>query len=139
MRLRSDMEDRGGTIELSLPYATIEPIREVLLQMFMGEKFGRDPTWEGHLTTEIGQAEIAVSAVLCEAPPPLRQIMKLDVGDTLMLDLKSDASVVVRCGDVDADRRPHGPGRRSGRGARRQAFAQTKHDARDVRDRGRRR
>jgi flagellar motor switch protein FliM len=100
VRLRIDMEDRGGTIELLLPYATIEPIREVLLQMFMGEKFGRDPTWEGHLATEIGQAEIAVSAVLYEAPLPLRQIMELDVGDTLMLDLKSDAPVIVRCGDT---------------------------------------
>jgi flagellar motor switch protein FliM len=100
VRLRIDMEDRGGTIELLLPNATIEPIREVLLQMFMGEKFGRDPTWEGHLATEIGQAAIAVSAVLYEAPLPLRQIMKLDIGDTLMLDLKSDAPVIVRCGDV---------------------------------------
>ena len=59
VRLRIDMEDRGGNIELLLPYATIEPIRDVLLQMFMGEKFGRDPIWEGHLATEIGQAEIA--------------------------------------------------------------------------------
>src|SRR5437868_13575146 len=42
VRLRIDMEDRGGEIELLLPYATIEPIRGVLLQMFMGEKFGRD-------------------------------------------------------------------------------------------------
>src|ERR1700756_3810864 len=100
VRLRIDMEDRGGNVELLLPYATIEPIREVLLQMFMGEKFGRDPIWEGHLATEIGQAAIAVSAVLYEAPLPLRQIMKLDIGDTLMLDLKSDAPVIVRCGDV---------------------------------------
>ncbi len=100
VRLRIDMEDRGGNIELLLPYATIEPIRDVLLQMFMGEKFGRDPTWEGHLATEMGQAEIAVDAVLYEAPLPLRQIMKLDVGDTLMLELKSDAPVIVRCGDV---------------------------------------
>ena len=38
--------------------------------------------------------------MLYEAPLPLRQIMKLDVGDTLMLDLKSDAPVIVRCGDV---------------------------------------
>ncbi len=100
VRLRIDMEDRGGTIELLLPYATIEPIRDVLLQMFMGEKFGRDPTWEGHLATEIGQAQIAVDAVLYEAQLPLKQIMKLDVGDTLMLELKSDALVIVRCGDV---------------------------------------
>ena len=35
VRLRIDMEDRGGNVELLLPYATIEPIRDVLLQMFM--------------------------------------------------------------------------------------------------------
>ena len=100
VRLRIDMEDRGGTIELLLPYATIEPIRDVLLQMFMGEKFGRDPIWEAHLATEIGQAEIAIDAVLYEAELPLRRLMALNVGDTLMLDLKPDASVTVRCGDV---------------------------------------
>jgi flagellar motor switch protein FliM len=100
VRLRIDMEDRGGTIELLLPYATIEPIRDVLLQMFMGEKFGRDSTWEGHLATEIGQAQIAVDAVLYEAQLPLKQIMKLNVGDTLMLEMKSDAMVIVRCGEV---------------------------------------
>ena len=100
VRLRIDMEDRGGLMELLLPYATIEPIRDVLLQMFMGEKFGRDPTWEGHLATEIGLAEIAVDAVLYEAQLPLKQIMKLEVGDTLMLELKTDAAVLVRCGDV---------------------------------------
>jgi flagellar motor switch protein FliM len=100
VRLRIDMEDRGGTIELLLPYATIEPIRDVLLQMFMGEKFGRDPIWEGHLATEIGQAEIAVEAVLYEAEIPLKQLMRLEVGHTLGLGLKPDAFVTVRCGDV---------------------------------------
>jgi len=100
VRLRIDMEDRGGAVELLLPYATIEPIRDVLLQMFMGEKFGRDPIWEGHLATEIGQAQIAVDAVLYEANLPLRQLMELEVGDTLTLDLKPDALVAVRCGDI---------------------------------------
>jgi flagellar motor switch protein FliM len=100
VRLRIDMEDRGGNIELMLPYATIEPIRDVLLQMFMGEKFGRDPIWEGHLATEIGQADIAVEAVLYEAKLPLKQLMSLKVGDTLPLDLRPDALVAVRCGNV---------------------------------------
>ena len=100
VRLRIDMEDRGGNIELLLPYATIEPIRAVLLQMFMGEKFGRDPIWEGHLATEIGEAQIAVDAVLYEARLPLRKMMNLEVGDTLSLELKPDVMVAVRCGDV---------------------------------------
>ena len=100
VRLRVDMEDRGGNVELLLPYATIEPIRNVLLQMFMGEKFGRDPIWEGHLATEIAQAELYVDAVLYEADLPLKQLMSLKVGDTLPLDIRPDAMVSVRCGDV---------------------------------------
>src|SRR6476660_8132339 len=100
VRLRIDMEDRGGNIELLLPYATIEPIRNVLLQMFMGEKFGRDPIWEGHLATEIAQAQISVDAVLYEADIPLKRLMKLKVGDTLPLEMRSDALVTVRCGNV---------------------------------------
>jgi flagellar motor switch protein FliM len=100
VRLRIDMEDRGGNIELLLPYATIEPIRPVLLQMFMGEKFGRDPIWEGHFATEVAQAEIAVDAVLYEANIPLKQLMSLKVGDTLSLDMRADALVAVRCGNV---------------------------------------
>jgi flagellar motor switch protein FliM len=100
VRLRIDMEDRGGTIEILLPYATIEPIREVLLQMFVGEKFGRDPIWEGHLASEISTAEISVDAVLYEAKLPLRRLMDLEVGDTLLLNIKPDSPVTVRCGDV---------------------------------------
>src|ERR1700676_600803 len=100
VRLRIDMEDRGGNVELLLPYASIEPIREVLLQMFMGEKFGRDPIWEGHLATEIGQAEISVNSVLYEAKLPLKQLMKLKLGETLLLGIKADANISVRCGDV---------------------------------------
>ena len=100
VRLRIDMEDRGGNVELLLPYATIEPIRNVLLQMFMGEKFGRDPIWEGHFATEIALAEIAVDAVLYESDIPLKQLMRLKVGDTLPLEMKKDALVSVRCGSV---------------------------------------
>ncbi|HEY2213176.1 MAG TPA: flagellar motor switch protein FliM [Bradyrhizobium sp.] len=100
VRLRIDMEDRGGNIELLLPYATIEPIRGVLLQMFMGEKFGRDPIWEGHFATEVAQAQISVDAVLYEADIPLKQLMKLKVGDTLPLNMRADALVSVRCGSV---------------------------------------
>ena len=78
VRLRIDMEDRGGAIEMLLPYATIEPIRETLLQSFMGDKFGRDPIWEGHLATEISQAEVEVDAVLYEEMLPLKRLMDLE-------------------------------------------------------------
>ena len=40
--LRLDMDGRGGLLQIAFPYATIEPIRELLMQSFMGEKLGRD-------------------------------------------------------------------------------------------------
>jgi flagellar motor switch protein FliM len=100
IQLRLDMEGRGGTIEILLPYATIEPIRELLLQSFMGEKFGRDPIWEGHLATEIWQARTDIEAILYEARLPLRQMMALQVGDTLMFDAGPDAPVTLRSGEI---------------------------------------
>ncbi len=52
-RLRVEMEDRGGKVELLLPHATLEPVREALLQQFMGEKLGRDSIWETHLAEDL--------------------------------------------------------------------------------------
>jgi flagellar motor switch protein FliM len=100
IQLRVEMDDRGGKIELLLPYATIEPIRELLLQMFMGERFGRDPTWEGHLATEIHAAEVAVDAVLFDREMSLGKVMQLRVGQTLMLDAAPEDPVALRCGNV---------------------------------------
>src|SRR5690606_34938695 len=62
VRLRVDMEDRGGKLELLLPYATLEPVRELLLQQFMGEKFGRDSIWETHLAEELRSTEVSLES-----------------------------------------------------------------------------
>jgi flagellar motor switch protein FliM len=53
-------------LSLLLPYATLEPIRKMLLQQFMGEKFGRDNIWEGHLASELWATKLEVRAVLDE-------------------------------------------------------------------------
>lgn len=99
IELKLDMEGRGGTLQILLPYATIEPIRDLLLQSFMGEKIGRDSVWEGHLATEIWQADLEIQAVLHELHLPLKRVMKLEVGDTLMLDQKPSDPITLRCGD----------------------------------------
>jgi flagellar motor switch protein FliM len=100
VKLRIDMEDRGGRIELLLPYATLEPIRKLLLQQFMGEKFGRDSIWESHLATELWSTQVEIDAVLDEQVMPLRQVMNFEVGQTLMLNCGPDAHVEMRCGGV---------------------------------------
>jgi flagellar motor switch protein FliM len=97
--LRLDMEGRGGLLQVLLPYATIEPIRDLLLQSFLGEKLGRDPVWEEPLATEIWQADVEIEAVLHEMRLPLKRVLSLQVGDTLMFDAKPNELVTLRCGD----------------------------------------
>ncbi|MBL4595531.1 MAG: flagellar motor switch protein FliM [Robiginitomaculum sp.] len=100
VRLRIDMEDRGGRIELMLPYSTLEPIRKMLLQQFMGEKFGRDNIWESHLASQLWSTGIDVQAVLDEHSVPLSRVMDLKVGDTLMLNTPPDGDIEIRCGNI---------------------------------------
>jgi flagellar motor switch protein FliM len=99
-KLRIDMEDRGGRIEILIPYATLEPIRELLLQMFMGEKFGRDSIWETHLGNELLQTDMKMNAVLDEVTVPLSEIMNWKPGSRLMLNVKADDLISLRSGDV---------------------------------------
>jgi flagellar motor switch protein FliM len=94
------MDDRGGRLELLIPYATLEPIRKMLLQQFMGEKFGRDNIWEGHLATELWHTGMEVRAVLDEQEISLRRILDLKVGDTLMLGAAPDDPVTLKCGAI---------------------------------------
>jgi len=101
IELRIEMDERGGKIEILLPYATIEPIREQLLQMYMGEKFGRDPIWEGHLATEIFAADVELEAILHEFELPLSRVLAMRPGDTLMFDRAPTDPVRLRCGEVD--------------------------------------
>lgn len=100
VELRVDMEDRGGRVEMLLPYATIEPIRNLLLQMFMGEKFGRDDIWEGHLASEVYAAEIEVDAVLVQQEMSLRDVMALELGHTVMFDVSPQDPIEIKCGDT---------------------------------------
>jgi len=100
IKMRADMADRGGKMELVLPYATIEPIRELLLQRYMGEKFGRDSIWESHLANEILLTEVDLDAVLDEQKMTLGEVMNFKVGQTLMLNVGQDAEINLLCSGV---------------------------------------
>lgn len=107
-RLRIDMGERGGRLEILIPYATLEPIRELLLQMFMGEKFGRDSIWETHLTEELYQTDVQLQAVLGEVAVPLKTMLNWKVGTRLMLNTHISDELELRCGHVPMFRGPVG-------------------------------
>lgn len=99
-RLRVDMEDRGGKLDLILPYATLEPVRDLLLQMFMGERYGRDTIWENHMVEELWKTEVEIKASLKELTVDLGEIAKWEKGSFLGLDMAPSDDIVLCCGDV---------------------------------------
>lgn len=99
-RLRVDMGDRGGRAEVLIPYATLEPIRELLLQMFMGEKFGRDSIWENHLTLELHKTDVQLQAILGEKTLPLGEMLNWKIGTTVMFQTRMEEDLELRCGHL---------------------------------------
>lgn len=99
-KIRVDIDDRGGSIEILLPYATLEPVRDLLLQMFMGEKFGHDAIWESHLAREMLVTDVELEALLEEQTVPLGEVMGWSVGTTLPLHCRPQDLVTLRCGHV---------------------------------------
>jgi flagellar motor switch protein FliM len=99
-RIKIDIDGRGGLLEILTPYATLEPVRDLLLQMFMGEKFGHDSIWETHLARQLLVTAVELEALLDEQTLPLGAIMGLTVGSTLALNTRPDAQVTLRCGQV---------------------------------------
>src|SRR6185436_14299387 len=100
VKLRVDMEDRGGRIELLLPYATLEPIKELLLQMFMGEKFGRDSIWESHLGKEVRSTDLKLDAILGQKRVLMSDVVNLKVGSTIVLEQQPDDDITLMCGGI---------------------------------------
>ena len=98
--LRIDMESRGGRIDLMIPYTTLEPVRELLLQMFMGERFGRDTVWENHLMSRLWDTDVEVRAILKETKALLSDVSKWEKGSFFPLDITPKENVKVYCGDV---------------------------------------
>lgn len=107
-RLRVDMGDRGGRAEILIPYATLEPIRELLLQMFMGEKFGRDSIWENHLTHELYKTDVQLQAILGEKTVALNDILHWKIGTRVMFSTAVDDELELRCGHFPMFRGPVG-------------------------------
>lgn len=100
VRLRIDMDDRGGALDVLIPTATLEPVRPLLSQMVMGEKFGRDAIWERHLVDTLRATDVELTAVLDAAAMPLAEVMELKVGSRLLFDATPDDDIQMRCAGV---------------------------------------
>jgi flagellar motor switch protein FliM len=101
---RIDMEGRGGEFSILLPYATLEPVRDKLIQRFMGEKLGRDSMWENHIAGELRKTEVSLDVVLGVKTLPLAEVTALAVGQTIVLGTGADDPLELHCGGIPLGR-----------------------------------
>lgn len=102
--LRVSLGARSGVVVLAFPLAMLEPARAALRSTFMGDRSAEGDPWAGHLATEIWQSTVETETVLHETKLPLRQVLSLSVGDTLMFDMKPSDLVEIRCGGLPVTR-----------------------------------
>lgn len=100
IRIKVEMDGRGGFFDILIPLSTLEPVREILLQMFMGEKFGRDSIWETHLASELWFTEIMIEAVLAHKTINLSEVLNWEKGSFLDLEVPTDPSIELACGGM---------------------------------------
>ena len=82
-----EIGDTSGTIHFCIPYATFEPIRDVLYSTIQGDAAEPDKRWVNLLKQQIQSANVELIAELAQAPATVEQLLSLKVGDFIELDL----------------------------------------------------
>ncbi len=75
-----------GAIHFCFPYATLEPIRDVLYSSTQGDSIEVDRRWVNVLTQEIQAAEVVLVAELAHAEATIEQLLAMKPGDFIELD-----------------------------------------------------
>ena len=77
-----------GAVHFCIPYATLEPIRDVLYSSTQGDSLEVDRRWVNVLTQEIQAAEVVLVAELATADATVEQLLAMKAGDFSELDRK---------------------------------------------------
>jgi flagellar motor switch protein FliM len=83
-----EIGETTGTIHFCVPYATLEPIRDVLYSTVQGDSVEPDRRWVKLLTNQIQAAEVQLVAELGTAPATVEQLLSFKPGDFIELDLE---------------------------------------------------
>ena len=83
-----EIGDTSGTIHFCIPYATLEPIRDVLYSSAQGDANEPDRRWVNLMKSQIQAAHVELVAALAQAPATVEQLLSFKPGDFIELDLQ---------------------------------------------------
>lgn len=81
-----ELEGGGGDVNIAMPYAMLEPIRE-LLDAISSDSGEVDGSWQAALRGEVLRAEVSVNSLLVEKNMTIRDVMRLKKGDVIPIDM----------------------------------------------------
>jgi len=91
---RIDLEGGGGELHVTMPYAMLEPIRDVLDSGMQSDRMDRDETWTQTLREEIEEAEVEMVPVLGHASLTVGNLVDLKPGDVIPCDFDGSVTLV---------------------------------------------
>lgn len=87
-----ELEGGGGDLHITLPYAMIEPIRD-LLDSIQSDRGDIDERWRKALHYEVMTSQVEVYAILLEKVMTVAQILDLQPGDIIPVELPAQATL----------------------------------------------
>jgi flagellar motor switch protein FliM len=88
-----ELEGGGGQVHITMPYAMIEPLRELLDAGVASDRVEHDERWMQALKEEIEDAEVELGAVLGRGRITLSELIDLKPGDIVPCDFSGRATV----------------------------------------------
>jgi len=82
-----ELEGGSGDIHLTMPYAMIEPLRELLAAGMQSDRKEQDDRWPASLRHEVKSATVELEATLVETEVTLGDLIDLKPGDIIPIDL----------------------------------------------------
>ena len=94
-RFHIELDGGGGEIQLTLPYAMIEPIREQLDTGLQSDRGDSDERWGQALREQIQDAAVELDSVLAQPTITLQALMHLKPGDVIPIDMPETLDLCV--------------------------------------------
>jgi flagellar motor switch protein FliM len=85
----------GGAFHVLIPYAMIEPIRELLYSTMQGDHMVVDKRWLRMLSQQVQSAEIEMTAILGHAQIKFEQVLGMRNGDFIPLEIAESILALV--------------------------------------------
>jgi len=95
-----DFEMSSGILTLSIPYSTIEPIREKLRRRFDGEKSDTDRDWKEYIEKNIMELSVTLHGILDTIKITGKEFLGIKVGDIIPLNKRLDESITVEVENI---------------------------------------